>query len=173
MRAREFLRVYNRITARFCDGARVFPRKPTKPAMEQCKAFLAWCSVEKVNPERFVRARHDATGWRFRVPIVRLPVVSDAFVDKFREWGDDKQAAVQMDERLASIVVADTNRARELTTLSERAKSEFVDAPQLCRLSADITLGYHPASEWCQRCQLSKPCREDLPAHIRRMRGVE
>ena len=97
MNPRQCLRLYNRLTARFCDGARVFPRRLTSSALAQSADFLRWSQAEGIDPERLIRARHDATGWRFRIPLARLHLVAPGFLDKFREWGDDRQASVQID----------------------------------------------------------------------------
>ena len=170
MNARGCLRVYNRLTARFCDGSRVFPRKATATATAQCVGFLKWCATHGIDPERFIRARHDAVGWRFRIPLDRLHQVGQAFVDNFTEWGDGKQAETQLNEDLSSIVVHDTNRNAEITVLSEQAKTTFKDTPWLCLLSSDITLGWNPASQWCRGCELAIRCKSDLPKSVIRAR---
>lgn len=172
MTPRECLRVYNRLTARFCNGVRVFPRKASKQALEQCQAYVTWCVGESLDPERFIRARHEATGWKFRIPINRLLAVSPAFVEKFLEWGDGRQSETQLNEKLNSIVVDDTDRDAELTTLSERIKLEFSESPEACLLSIDLSLGHHPASEWCRKCRLSEACRAQLPGSVKAVRGI-
>ena len=171
MSPRQCLRTYNRLTARFCDGVRVFPRKATKSSMEQCEAYLGWCKMAGIDPERFIRARHDATGWRFRIPLARLHQVGEGFVDKFKDWGDGKQAESQINERMTAIVADDTDRTKDLTTLSERAKAEFFQTPEVCIMSLDLTLGHHPRSEWCRQCRLATACKSQLPASVRKARG--
>ena len=171
MSPRRCLRIYNRLTARFCDGARVFPRKVTATSLAQCSGYLEWCRASAVDPERFIRARHDATGWRFRIPLARLYQVSDGFIEKFKDWGDGKQVETQINEHLATIVVADTDCKTELTALSERAKAEFAQTPEVCLLSPDMTLGHHPESVWCVQCRLAAECMAALPRHIKIARG--
>jgi len=170
MNARECLRLYNRLTARFCDGLRVFPRKVTTNALAQCEGFLKFCDSNSIDPDRFIRARHDATGWRFRVSLARLYQVQPGFLAKFREFGDDKQASTQLAEKLATTVVEDTDRRSTLTVLSESAKAEFAATPEVCLASHDITLGWHPQSVWCRACALAVDCRTALPLQIRKVR---
>jgi hypothetical protein len=172
MSPREFLRVYNRVTAKFCNGFKVFPRKVSEPALEQCADFMRWCKSESVDPERFIRARHEATGWRFRIPLGRLSGVSPVFVDKFKEWGDGKQTETQIDEKLAAIVVDDTDRSAHTTALSERVKLEFAESPETCLLSIDLSLGWHPESVWCSKCRLAEACKSRLPAGVVVARGA-
>ena len=170
MNAKQCLRKYNQLTSRLCDGIKVFPRRMSRKTLAECEAFLEWCALNRISPERWIRSRHASIGWKFRIPLNRLSFAKPEYMEKFREWADEKHAVRQIEDRISKSIVGDVDRRVALTVLSERAKAEFSTNPMLCMLSRDFTLGWHPKSSWCQQCDLSITCRGELPLGVEEAR---
>lgn len=172
MNAHECLSIYNKLTSRFFDGSKIFPRRVSKNSLAECEAFLTFCRSNKISPERFILAKHDCTKWRFRVPIKMLVRSSADFIKQFKEWGNDEQAYQQLNSRLANVVVADVDRSLELTILGEKAKTVFASDKLSCFVSEDITGGWNPRSKLCVSCSLRETCRDRLSDQVRESRNA-
>lgn len=166
--AEAVVHLYNRLTRR-CPGvprdARGQPvgRKVTRSSVEEGTAFLRFCVAQGFDPERFILARHEAIGWRARVPLRELPNVGDNFLDHFRTWGD----AAQVD---AVRVVEPVEDLDQLGTYAEQLKAlHAAGSRETCMYLPD-TRGWHPDSVWCQGCPLADPCRLRLPPDRRAKR---
>ena len=118
------------------------PRSLGRRVYEQAVRFLRWCTENQVDPERYIRARHDAIKWKHRIPLDRL--ASPKFLIKFREWGDDKQAEEVSQDRLAAKAVRG-ERSRYLAEAVRRTMP-----PKLCR--HDPWTWYDPESPTCTQC---------------------
>lgn len=137
--------------------------EPSRRTVEDAGVFLAWCRSRQVDPDRYMRARFDAIGYRHRLSFRQLP--SDKFLTKFRSHGDRKQAAAVADERIAARVEDDTPRdGTRLIAMWENAKARFAasGAHEVCRASArTFTGGWQAASVWCGQCPQAQGCARD------------
>lgn len=124
------------------------PRRVTPKAVRDATAFLRWCTARQVDPERYLRARHEALGWSRRIPLDRLG--SEKFLLTFRQWGDQHQAhQVGQDRLTASMVESISHRV-----LSERMRRAL--PPDLCL--SDPWTDYDPASGTCTGCPVRGVC---------------
>jgi hypothetical protein len=145
--AADLLRQYNQIGARWG----LPPRKATATARREAAAFLTWCQGQKVDPERYIRARLEAVGGRVRVPLKTLP--SEKFLGTFRSFGDQRQAAQVSQERIAISVIP----AGPAETLFEMMRRTLTGT-RLCGRDV-MTGGYSPTSPTCGTCFLREECR--------------
>lgn len=120
-----------------------------------------FCESKGIDPERWVRAKHEAIGWRFRVKVTQLSNASEAFLGNYLAWGSNVQAEAQSQEEIAASVVLDGPGADGLTILGEAVKRRFAASPEVCLVSEDLTRGWHAQSSWCQSCPLAMQCRGD------------
>jgi hypothetical protein len=162
-----FLHRYNQLTADVARALRLRPRPVNAQTLREAQSFLDWAAQERVDPILFIRARHEAAPGA-RIPIQRLSAVQPSFLDKYREWGEERQGRIAAQARHAA--VEDRDARTELTVLSEAARATFAGDRDVCRLSADLTGGWHPRSPHCQPCRVAAECRNDLPRPVRRAR---
>jgi len=113
-----------------------------------------FCHEHKIDPERWIRARHEAVGWRMRLPLKQLASASPAFMAKFMDFGADLQAEAIHQESMVS--VADHGWS-ELRVFSEQLKQALGNDPALCLSAAETA--YHPESQWCDGCLHQRTCR--------------
>jgi hypothetical protein len=169
----DLLAVYNRVmTANGLSGKPMSktPNKKTGRSMRDGVAsFGEWCVRNNVDPGRFIRARHEAIRFRYRISFEQL--ASDKFLTKFRQFGDDRQSAVQEQDRLSDQVEDDTPLdSDELRHVWEQVKRANALDRELCMLNYDMTGGWNPRSLWCGDCPIANECKAQLPEHIRRRR---
>ena len=148
----------------------------TRQVKSDLSQLLSFCDKHNLDPERWIRAKFDAVDHAFQIPIPALTGSTPEFLEKFRDWLEDKQAADMGTDRLNASVVEDTPRdGVELIMHAEIAKLAYVlsGEQEICLLlSLDMTLGWNPASEHCRVCRLAEECREALPESIRRRRDA-
>lgn len=148
MTAAELISIYNRvIEARGLKRHFTVSAAMTKGARD----FAAWCEINSVDPERWIRARHEAIGYRSRIRFDQL--ASDKFLPKFREWGDSHQAHEIFQDRIAGTVV-DVRAFDPTGFLAETIKRGT--SPEVC-IYDDMT-AYSPKSKVCSSCRLRVPC---------------
>jgi hypothetical protein len=167
MDAEDYLRRYNQLTSDVAKSLRLRPRPVNPQTIREAQAFLDWAREEKVDPVLFTRARHEAAPGA-RIPIQRLSTVQPSFLEKYREWGEDRQGRIAAQARHTA--VEDRDARTDLTVLSEAARAAFADDREVCRLSVDVTGGWHPQSPHCQACRVATECRDALPRPVRRAR---
>lgn len=118
------------------------------------KAFAAFCDRHGVDPLLWIRAKHEAVDWQFRISAKQL--CSTKFIPKFREWGEDKQARAVGQERLCSSVVENRGDG-ELDLGVEALRASLLSDPLVC-LGYKITK-YDARSRWCPACPVEARCR--------------
>ncbi len=144
------------------------PRTQGIGEVQAARKFLAWCAVEGVDPERWIRARHDAIGYRRRIRLKQM--ASAKFLPKFMAWGDGKQAAQVAQERIALEVIDLTEADPGVTPLTEAMKRTLADSPEICAVDQELTGGWHPRSEWCRGCRAVDFCKAQLNSRVLRVR---
>ena len=112
-------------------------------------AFGAWCAARGVDPERYIRARHEAVGFAVRLRVRQL--ASDKFLASFREWGDGRQAEVQSQAAIGRTL----ERAGRASTLAERVRATTTDR-DACR--ADPLTWRDDTSPTCAACPARHAC---------------
>ena len=168
------LSIYNRVLTANGLAAKPMSKTPRKGGRkvvmrESLIEFGQWCVDNGVDPERWVRARHDAIGFRHRISIENL--ASPKFLPKFRDFGDDLQHEAQGQDRMAQAVVDDVPiDSDDLRFLSESLKRAYSMDPELCAMSQDLTGGWNPKSEWCRSCSAVGDCKAKMPEATRRRR---
>lgn len=161
---------YNRITRRLC-GRRVRPLTHSANMLGIARRFLAWASARGIDPRHWIIARHEASGWAYRIPMAKMTQASPEFLARYNDWIADKLAAMDQEVADRRRVEPDTNRVESTTCLGEAQKAVWADTPKLClSLGYSITGGWHPASVHCQACALAADCRRSLPAPVLRRR---
>lgn len=123
-----------------------------------CERFVAWCEKRHIDPVRWLLARHEAIQWRYKVPLKSLH--SDRFLEKFREWGDAKQAVSIGQARLAKSMIMQYELS---SAMREAARSRM--SAQECFDTATIgdRLTFHDASSpTCQRCPWRGHCERPI-----------
>jgi hypothetical protein len=152
--------IYNQITAGAAPRTRTgapIPWPLTPKVRGDVVRFLAWCVEHQVDPERWMRARMDSVGHRFRVAPDKL--ISPKFLVAFKRWGDGHQAERQGQAAMVADTVDDTPRSGgELVELAEAVKMRLRAEPEVCMLSWSVTLGCNPRSQWCARCPMIGAC---------------
>jgi len=162
-----FLRVYNRVTQ---EGVtrQTWVRQASTKALRESADVLTFCAAHGIDPERWVRAKHDAIGWRFRVKLTHLTRSTPRFMENFQSWGDDRQAGEIQQERFVSACEDDDDRTTEVIPLYEQAKAVFVSVREVCQGSSRaLTGGWHPRSRWCGDCPRAAGCKAALPHAVR------
>lgn len=146
------------------------PRKGEKQALyDQLTAFWVWCVARDVDPKRWIRARHEAIGFKRRLPVWKLR--SEKFLIKFRHFGDEKQAAAEEQLRAAARAVDDVDwGGAELRHLWEAMKQVIAGTVE-CAVDTDLTGGWNPCSKWCRDCVIAVECRDALPEAVQRARS--
>lgn len=149
----QLVAVYNRVLKSGGLPARICSARVVRQAGE----FLFWCDRNGVDPERYIRARHDSIGFKNRIPINRL--ASYRFLEKFRQFGDAKQAHEVAQDNLAVTVVPD--RAAESFAEALRASHgqyrHMAEFRESCLI--DVSTWYNEQSVWCLSCDLNVECR--------------
>lgn len=136
---------------------------------EQLAQFAAWCGENGVDPRRYIRARHEAIGYKHRIAVKSLR--SDSFLKSFRRFGNDRQAAFEGQLRVQAAVVDDSDhRGGELRELWELMKRRIAGTVE-CAIDTDMTGGWNPRSPWCRDCALADECRDALPEAVRYARS--
>lgn len=156
-------------------GAR-YPVRPTAENLTMAAEVAQMCADRGWDLGRYLRARLDAVGGRFRPTLRQLRAPSAAFVAEFERWGENRQAWPEGQARLMAACVDEPPReGAALVPHAEALKriyATFGDA-ELCRLAAaELTLGYNPASETCRRCVQAEGCAGDLSPAVRAVRGI-
>lgn len=143
----EVIAIYNDVITRkglervFRTGGTVF---------EDAQRFLDWCRRRDVDPERYIRARHEAVHWKHRIPFRTLG--SEKFLAKFRAWGDQHQHGEQFQDYLHD----DLHTTRSNEILAEAIRRTTV-TPIACY--ADPVTWYDSRSSVCPTCPEMERCR--------------
>jgi hypothetical protein len=148
--ARDFIAWYNGLPIQ----RKVYPRSGAKAARE-ARVYLDWCEQQDVDPRRWCTAKHDATGWQFRIPLKHLVRSSPEFMEKFRAWGDNRRAEDDLQDKLNRQVIDETARPAGMTYFGESVKRALRDEPDICALHKSTR--YNPESDWCRLCRVA-PC---------------
>lgn len=143
----DLISIYNRVIEP--RGLKRYPHI-SKAMGHAIREFLTWCEVRSVDPERWIRARHEAQGFRRRIRFGQLR--SEKFLPKFREWGDQHQAGQAMQHRLSKQAI-DGGYSR-YGYLAETIKRSTV--PEVCIHDA-MTI-YSSESKTCGSCRLRVQC---------------
>tara|TARA_Y100000296_G_scaffold85151_1_gene120343 strand:+ start:3623 stop:4075 length:453 start_codon:yes stop_codon:yes gene_type:complete len=137
------------------------------------RRFGEFCHREGIDPALWIDAKHDVIGWKRRVPVRKLLNYSPEFLAKFKAWGQNRAAEDRGQARLSAHAEDDTDGAAALTSTAEAVKRVYAMTPEVCLLSAEtLTLGWHPASPWCESCRLQESCRDALPAETQALRDA-
>lgn len=142
--------VYNSVL--LDGGLEPLPEGSYASNRKHLQAFAEWCDRRGIDPERWIRAKHAAIKWRFRVRISQLARATPKFLAAFRDWGDGVAAEHIHQAELRLQVVDD--RWGGLRVMSERLKRTL--EPRLCRIAPETA--YHPGSRWCAACPESRAC---------------
>lgn len=153
---------YNQVMA--THGLEPLPFYRYRSLRQHLDKFGEFCRAKQVDPERWLLAKGEATGWKFRPRIRHLANHTETFMANFQDWGDGMQAEAQSQDRIAGQVVNDGPGPDGLRWVFEMAKRAFVTDPGICLVSYDVTGGYNPGSKWCGACPLSGVCRRDTEA---------
>lgn len=154
MKAHEAFDLYNRVHGEY--GLAPLPGSRMRTLRKRFAAFAEWCDAEGIDPERWLRAKLDSTGGRFRIRISALTRASAEFMAHFRDWGAGVQAERQAQDRLQTQAVEDTPRdGSELVVLFEQLKRAL--EPGLCMGTPEAG-GYTAASDICAVCPKAQPC---------------
>lgn len=127
---------------------------PTRAQAGAFRDVVAFLRSQAIDPRAWVRARHDAIGWKFRIPPSKL-VGTPEFLAKFREFGEARQRRQITDTKLVPVV----QRRQEMTILGERAKAAYEGDRMLCEVMRDLTGGYSAQSKHCSSCERAGSCR--------------
>lgn len=109
--------------------------------------FVEFCESNAIDPERWMRAKLDAGKGRFRLKVTELSRHTPAFMAKFVEFGDARQAEAQSQTRIAASGVTDTSS--DVTYLAEAMRRAYRDRPAMCEIFA----GYSADSPVCLSCR--------------------
>ena len=158
MTASALFDLYNRVHADF--GLEGQPDYRYRNLRGLFKHFGSWCVERGIDPERWLRAKLEATGGRFRLRPSTLTNCSASFMEHFRDWGEGVQAEHQHQRRLQAEVVDDTPwGGGELIMLAESVKRALVDDRAAC-VTAPEAGGYHSLSPHCIDCAVRQRCWE-------------
>ena len=147
-----FLSWYNGISRRV--QARAYQRTG-KAAAAESQRYLAWCEDNAVDPRRWCLAKHDALKWQARIPIKHLTRSTPKFMEAFREWGDDRRAAADLQHRLQVKTIDETQRPTGMTHFGEAVKRALQLETGICAIHRFTS--HHTDSMWCQSCPVA-PC---------------
>ena len=120
------------------------------------ESFLAWAELRRVDPERWVLARHEAVKWRHRVAIDKL--ASEKFLKNFRRFGDSKQAIEVSRSRFDDVKLSGSLRRKEAARIAFRLHGDLHSC-LMTALYGDRFTSYDPESAVCPVCPFLEQCR--------------
>ena len=168
------IRCYNRATQRLNGIRGTYPIRHTRRSLRIASELVAWCKANDLDVDRWIRARHEAIGWKFRISLKCMIGATDEYLIEYREWREVRVIEKEIDSRTSLAVVPDTSRVHDLTVLGDVIKESYSDEPDLCygiSTGPDpLSGGWHPESEWCQKCPRADDCRSALSPMVRRCR---
>ena len=154
------------------NGLDPMPDRWFRSSAESFQRLGAYCADRGFDPERWIRAKHAATGWRFRIGPKKLAHATAAFIAKYRDFGNQIQGEAQHQAQMVGAAEADTPWTSELIVLAEAAKRTYWMDKEACRTFAPtFTGGYHPESKFCNGCPEAQACWDALPEVVRRARA--
>ena len=142
--------VYNELM--MLNGLEPFPEDWYRGLRASMTALGRWCAEQDIDAQTWVLAKHEATGWRFRIGPKKLVKTTAKFMESFRSFGDMKQAETLDQMSMQGTAITDTGGL----VLGETLKRTWVSTPDTCRTAPETI--YLPDSQWCQGCSMIRRC---------------
>jgi hypothetical protein len=128
--------------------------------------FVDWAQRSRVHVGLWIWAKHAAAKWKSRLRIGAL-VGNDAFLERFRDWGE-RQASRDYFDAVDSSRVIDGTRpdGDDLSPLGETMKSRLADDRDSCLFNIRFTGGWNPSSAHCASCSRTADCKASMSPEV-------
>jgi hypothetical protein len=131
-------------------------------AVRMAARFLTWCRSNSIDPKLYVRGTLE---WCAKVNRKFVPIgfmVGKKAAERWELFA--KNNAIEDDHVRELHAEADQPVAARLSLRPhrEKFKSFYVGREELCLRFREHSGGFHPQSEFCQRCPVAPSCRERI-----------
>lgn len=148
-------------------------RKRAELELEHAAAFLEWCRTAGVRDVAgYMRERFREMSYASRQKALpRLAQLkSDRLAARWSAWLEgEKAAAASYDARKTSAdpyaqLIRTLAAKPHITKEAFKRRHLVQGAAEACESQPRHSGGYHPSSDWCQRCPSAAPCAAQLTA---------